>query len=151
MNDLLTVGEVAKQVGVTPKTVRYYEEIGLLPPARRGANGYRYLRLDELNRLLFIQRAKSLGLTLSEIRELVTVAEDGHCAMTRAELAQILGDKIADCARRIEALVAYRDQLAATAQRLEETQDHADEACCPSCAAFAPTCGCIPELSNERA
>jgi DNA-binding transcriptional MerR regulator len=150
MNDLLTVGEVAKQVGVTPKTVRYYEKIGLLPPAKRGPNGYRYFRLNELNRLLFIQRAKSLGLTLSEIRELVIVAEDGHCTMTRTELGQILDDKIADCTRRIEALAAFRNQLESAARQVKETEGEVDEAYCPVCTAFAPTCGCIPDLPSER-
>lgn len=146
MNDLFTVGEVARCVGVTPKTVRHYEAIGLLPRIRRGANGYRYFRLDDLNRLLFIQRAKVLGLSLDEIDELVQVAEDGHCARTRAELAEILADKLADCTRRIEELVAFREQIEADEQKLDDAENEHNASCCPSCAAFAPSCGCVPDL-----
>lgn len=148
MNDHLTVGRVAKRFGVTPKTLRYYEALGLLPHVKRGHNNYRYYRLGELNRLRFIQRAKTLGLSLNEIRGLINVAQDGRCDLTRAELRQILDDKIADCTRRIADLVAFREQLEAAAQHLEATDDEGDASCCPSCAAFAPTCGCVPDVPD---
>ena len=144
MNDTFTVGEIAREADVTPKTVRYYEMIGLLPRAERSPNGYRRYSTEDLNRLAFIQRAKALGLTLEEIRELVVVAEDGRCALTKAELRQTLERKVTDCTQRIEALIAFRATLLNASQRLLD-DDEQDE-CCPSCAAFAPSCTCVPTL-----
>lgn len=147
MEDTFTVGEIARQADVTPKTVRYYESIGLLPRAERSQNGYRRYRTEDLNRLAFIQRAKALGLTLEEIGELVTVAEDGRCALTKDELRQILDRKIANYTRRIEALAASRATFQAAAQRLLADGDEQND-CCPSCAAFAPNCTCVPTLDD---
>ncbi len=142
MDDAFTVGQIARETDVTPKTVRYYEAIGLLPPAERAPNGYRRYSAEDLNRLTFIQRAKALGLTLEEIRELVVVAEDGRCALTKAELRQTLDRKISGCTQRIEALVAFRATLQNAFELLLEDDEQDD--CCPSCAAFAPSCTCVP-------
>lgn len=147
---MLTVGEIAGQAGVTPKTVRYYEEIGLLPPARRGTNTYRYFDLDDLNRLLFIQRSKALGLTLDEIRELVTIAEGGQCSLTRVELRQILDRKIAECTQSIGELIAFRDTLEVAAHQLDLREEPQEEACRPGCASFNPSCRCVPEPVEKR-
>lgn len=147
MNDMLTVGEFARQAGVTPKTVRFYEEIGVLPPARRGPNGYRRYYEQDVNQLLFIQRAKALGLTLDEIQKLIPVAENGRCSLTRAELHAILERKIADCTLRIDALVAFRADLEDAAQRL--LRDDVGERCCPIDSAFAPDCGCVPVIHES--
>lgn len=149
MDDTLTIGEAARRVGVTPKTLRHYEALGLLPPAPRGPNGYRRYRPEDLNRLAFVRRAKNLGLTLAEVRVLTAVAEGGRCDLTQAELRELLGRKIADCTERIEALVAVRVGLEAAASRLG-TFDAPADACCPGCAGFAPTCGCLPDPVEVR-
>lgn len=146
MDDTLTVGRVARAGGVTPKTVRYYEAIGLLPPAARGSNGYRHYRQEDLHRLLFIQRAKALGLSLAEIQELVAVAEHGRCALTQAELKEILARKIADCTRRVEALIAFRTTLEQAVRRLDAAEEPGEPGGCPHCAAFAPSCSCLPAV-----
>lgn len=144
-DDRLTIGETARRVGATPKALRHYEALGLLPPASRTPNGYRYYRAEDVNRIAFIRRAKALGLTLEEIRGLVTVAEQGLCHLTTAELAQVLARKITDCTDRIEALVAYRDTLVIAARQLTEpNESQVEDSCCPSCAAFAPSCRCLP-------
>ncbi len=151
MNDRLTIGETARRVGTTPKALRHYEALGLIPPAVRTSNGYRWYRPEDVNRILFIRRAKALGLSLEEIRALVIVAEGGQCHLTKAELAQVLARKIADCTERIEALVAFRDSLAMTARQLVEPDVRDVESCCPSCAAFAPSCDCLPAPQSAYA
>lgn len=148
MDAALTVGALAREVGVTPKTIRYYEAIGLLPPATRGPNGYRRYRPEDTNRLAFIQRAKALGLTLDEIRDLASVAEDGQCTLTKAELRQILSSKIIGCTQRIDELVAFRATLEAAARQVAELDNPSDRDCCPSCAAFAPSCTCVPDVQD---
>ena len=82
-----TITEVCGQTGLSPRTVRYYEEMGLLPDVRRRSSGRRVYGDDELERLGFISRLKSLGLSLSEIRELNAVYAIG--GSTRAMLIRL--------------------------------------------------------------
>lgn len=69
----MTVGQVARQSGVGVETVRFYEKNGLLEEPTRRASGYREYDEQTVNRLRFIQRAKELGFTLNEIRELLSL------------------------------------------------------------------------------
>src|SRR6476469_2973829 len=108
MHRPLTVGRLARAAGVTAKTVRYYEALGLLPRAARAENGYRHYADDSADRLAFIQRAKSLGLTLEEIRQLISATDDARCDLLTPELQQLLARKLADCDRRIAELAVFR-------------------------------------------
>jgi MerR family copper efflux transcriptional regulator len=71
-----TIGTIAKRVGVAIDTIRYYEREGLLPPPARRASGYRSYGEGTLTQLRFIRRAKGLGFTLDEIRELLALSHD---------------------------------------------------------------------------
>ena len=65
---MLTIGKVARRVGIRPSAIRYYERQGMLQPTVRGANGYRTYSDDAVKLLLFVKRAQSLGITLKEIK-----------------------------------------------------------------------------------
>jgi len=69
----MRVGELAATGGVTAKTVRYYEELGLLAPPRRLANGYREYGPDAVDRLRFVRDAQAAGLTLAEAGSIITM------------------------------------------------------------------------------
>jgi DNA-binding transcriptional MerR regulator len=70
----LKIGKVADRSGISVKTIRYYEDIGLLAPiVKRSESGYRLFSSQILNRLAFIKRAQSLGFSLSEIQEILNV------------------------------------------------------------------------------
>ena len=90
-----TIGEVARRSGVGIDTVRYYERSRLLPEARRRLSGYREYDGDDVRRLRFIRRAKDLGFTLDEIRELLALSTDrergvrGVRSRAQARLAEI--------------------------------------------------------------
>ncbi len=71
------IGVVAKESGVPIKTIRYYEELGLLKASGRTEGGFRLFNTDVLARLHFIKRAQSLGLTLAEIKEFLNVHDEG--------------------------------------------------------------------------
>ncbi len=73
----MQIGEFAKKTGVNPKTVRYYEEIGLLPPAPRTESGYRQYTDKDGERLEFIRSAKALGVALEEIKEVLAFRDRG--------------------------------------------------------------------------
>jgi DNA-binding transcriptional MerR regulator len=92
-----TIGRLAEAAGVNVETVRYYERRGLLErPVRRGSQYREYADAD-VARLQFIRRAKTLGFTLTEIRELLTASESGSAegvlVAARAKLAQVEADR----------------------------------------------------------
>jgi MerR family transcriptional regulator, copper efflux regulator len=73
----MNIGDVAVRSGLPAKTIRYYEEIGLVRP-RRGANGYRAFDGADLHKLAFLARARSLGFTIEECRALIALYGDKH-------------------------------------------------------------------------
>lgn len=97
-----TIGQVAKNSGTPIETIRFYEREGLLPPAPRTASGYRLYDDAAAKRLRFISRAKALGFTLAEIREILTLQDNPASNRTgRAEVKAITEKKLADIERRI--------------------------------------------------
>jgi MerR family copper efflux transcriptional regulator len=108
-NPSLSIGAVARRAGVAIDTIRYYEREGLLPEPARRASGYRSYGEDAVARLRFIRRAKTLGFTLEEIRELLVLSADRRrgvkAVKRRAE------QRLAAIAARIEELTRVRDGL----------------------------------------
>ena len=107
----LTIGELAGELQINPKTIRYYEEIGLIPEPRRSESGYRLYSKYEVERLRLIRRAKLLGLSLAEIREIVGYAIDRRCGATEARLLSLVEAKLGEIDRKIDDLIAFRDSL----------------------------------------
>lgn len=85
----LTIGALSAQTGSNVPTIRYYEQIGLLPKPERAANGHRYYRETDLKRLTVIRRCREFGFPIDQVRALVGLAEDGDqaCADVR-DMAQ---------------------------------------------------------------
>lgn len=104
-----TVADVAREAGVSPDTVRYYERAGLLEPPSRSAAGYRQFDSGALDRLRFIQGAQRLGLRLREIRDLLAVRDTGICPCESAET--LLRRRVAEIEREIARLSALRGDL----------------------------------------
>jgi len=122
------IGELCAQTGLSPRTVRYYEEVGLLPGVRRRAGGRRVYGDDALERLRFIGRLKTLGLSLGEIRELNDLyALAGSTQDMLGRLHGLLGEHLAELEGRIESLVALRDQMQGyrehVARRLDDRRE----------------------------
>lgn len=108
----LSIGRVCEETGLSPRTVRYYEELGLLPDVRRRAGGRRVYGADEVERLRFIQRLQLLGLPLAEIRELNQVhALAGSTADMLERLDELLARRLAELDQRIAELSGLRDQI----------------------------------------
>ena len=109
---LLSIAQVREQASVSARTLRYYEELGLLPGVRRRAGGRRVYGRDELERLRFIQRLKALGLTLAEIKELNAVYAIGGSTLALLEhLDDLLGRHLGELDSRIRELMALRDEI----------------------------------------
>lgn len=71
------IGEAARHLGINPKTIRYYEEIGLIPEAQRNRSGFRVYSQAEIDRLAFILRARALDFSLDDIGEILALRERG--------------------------------------------------------------------------
>jgi DNA-binding transcriptional MerR regulator len=109
---VLAIGEVCERTGLSPRTVRYYEELGLLPGVRRRAGGRRVYGADQLERLRFIQRLQLLGLSLAEIGELNAVhGLAGSTVAMLERLDQLLARRLAELDGRIAELTRLRDQI----------------------------------------
>lgn len=103
------IGQLAAQTGVSTKTIRYYEDIGILPAPPRAPSGYREYSDDAATRLGFVRTAQSVGLTLGEIREVLAFRDRGEAPC--AHVRQLIERHAADLAERIMALTAMRDDL----------------------------------------
>jgi len=109
---VLGIREVCDKLGLSPRTLRYYEELGLLPGVRRRAGGRRVYGEDEFERLRFIQRLKALGLTLAEIGELNAVyAIGGSTGAMLARLDGVLVRRLRELDERIGELQSLRDEI----------------------------------------
>ena len=107
----LKIGEVARLVGMPAKTLRYYEEIGLISPAGRTDSGYRLYGWREMEQIEFVRRAKMMGLSLEEIKSLVESAEDGISNQVLQRLDDLLERSLEETERKIEELRAFRESL----------------------------------------
>ena len=121
---VMRIGEVAERAGVTTKTLRYYETIGLLPPPERTSSGYRSYDSSTVERLQFIRDAQATGLSLTEIKSILELKGQGQrsCEHTRS----LLHRQIDDIDAQIERLAHARAQLV----ELLEHADRADPAAC---------------------
>jgi DNA-binding transcriptional MerR regulator len=113
MAQVLTIGQVAKTTGVAAKTIRYYEQIGVLPLPDRTAGGYRQYDQSGVHRLQFIRRARSLGLPLRDVKTVVA-GLDG-----RARLA-VRPRLLAVVRRQLSAVQRQSMELGLLQQRLEQ-------------------------------
>lgn len=107
---LLKIGEVAAESQISVKTVRYYEQLGLLVSVvQRSESGYRLFDPSVFNRLAFIKRAQSLGLTLKEIQEILTIRDQGDvpCDMVKHHLLS----KLKEINQQIKALEILKSEL----------------------------------------
>jgi len=110
--ELLSIAQVREKTGVSARTLRYYEELGLLPGVRRRAGGRRVYGRDELERLRFIQRLKTLGLTLAEVKQLNAVYAIGGSTLAMLQrLDELLGGHLNELDARIQELMALRDEI----------------------------------------
>lgn len=104
----MNIGTAARQSGLPRKTIRYYEDIGLLT-ADRAANGYRDYSAEDVHRLRFVQRSRSLGFSVEECRQLLSLYTDRDRAS--ADVKAIATEKLGEIDRKIEELTGLREML----------------------------------------
>ncbi|NUO72284.1 MAG: Cu(I)-responsive transcriptional regulator [Frateuria sp.] len=105
----MNIGEAAEKAGVTPKMVRHYESLGLLPQVHRTESGYRVYREAEVHTLRFIKRSRDLGFSMAEIAELVKLWQDRR--RPSATVKKIAERHALELERKIRELQAMRSTL----------------------------------------
>ena len=130
----MNIGDVADRSGLPAKTIRYYEDIGLVRP-RRGANGYRAFAESDVHKLAFLARARSLGFAIDDCRALLALYEDK--ARSSADVKRLAEAHLAEIDRKIAELAAMRATLA----RLVD-QCHGDD---------RPDCPILDDIAGVRA
>lgn len=105
----MMIGKVAKSAGIGVETVRFYERRGLIASPPRNKSGYRQYPVSTIHRLRFIRRAKELGFSLREIKELLELRTDP--TSTCGDIMQHTEQKLADINQKIEDLIRIRDAL----------------------------------------
>lgn len=114
---MLTIGQAAERSGVPTKTIRYYEDIGLVAPAAREENFYRRYGEDEVATLRFIGRARQLGFTLKEVERLLDLYRNPN--RSSREVRELALSHVEDIDRRILELQALRNRITALASRCD--------------------------------
>ncbi|WAS05319.1 mercury resistance system transport protein MerF [Gloeomargaritales cyanobacterium VI4D9] len=102
---MLQVGEVSHKLGLNPQTLYFYERIGLIPKPKRTESGYRLYEEQDLERLAFITRAKALGLTLDEIKEILLLQKG------EVPICHEIHSKLVSKVSQIEAAIAQLQEL----------------------------------------
>ena len=128
LNDMdnLTIGKLAKKVGVSADTVRFYERCGLIAEPARTPSNYRVYPVEDANRIRFIKRAKNLGFSLSEIKELLAMRQNP--SISKADIKKKTEDKIAD----IKSKIADLTRILGALEHLAESCDgHGPTSDCP--------------------
>ncbi len=128
----LTVGQLAHATGVPAKTIRYYEQVGVLPVPRRSATGYRHYSRHDVHRLLFIRRARALGLSLAKLKMLTAELDSGECLTMRPHLHALVTEQLRTVQQQIAEFQLLEQQLTQVLQRLQTAAPthHADGCRC---------------------
>ena len=116
-----TVGQLARATGVPAKTIRYYEQVGVLPVPRRSDAGYRHYSRHDVHRLLFIRRARALGLSLANLKALTAELDSGECLTMRPRLLKLVTEQLRTVQQQIAECQMLEQQLAQVLQRLQAT------------------------------
>ena len=106
------IGQVAAKTGLNPKTIRYYEEIGLVPSPERteviSGNGYRLYSSRDVGRLQLVKRVRTLGMPLKEVKKLVRTAERGCCPTVDPKLSKLLKTQVSEIEQKIKELTELK-------------------------------------------
>ena len=142
MERKLTIGQLSELAGVPRKTIRYYEEVGVLPRPSRSDGRYRLYSDIDVRRVELVRRARALDMGLTEVRELVEWASTGSCDDFQERFQEVLRRKLREVDQRIADLEHLKDDLQSlgahfAASQKEASAGHTMLQCSPE------TCTCL--------
>jgi MerR family transcriptional regulator, copper efflux regulator len=139
MERAFTVGQLARATAVPAKTIRYYEEVGVLPVAHRSSSGYRQYSQRDVRRLVFVRRARALGLSLSQLKVLTPEFQRNRCVTIRPRLRILVAEQLGAVRHQIAEFQALERQLSDVLKRLEMAAPSPD----------ANRCRCLDGMNRD--
>jgi DNA-binding transcriptional MerR regulator len=133
MKQTRAISEVALEVGLSTKTIRFYEESGVIKPLARADNRYRRFSERDVQRLRLIKRARDIGLPLSEIKNIVSECIDKGCLEARNYVAENLPNYLHTIDKRLAELQTLKQDLIALQAHYQENGNewvHRTDTCC---------------------
>lgn len=115
---MVTIGQLAKTTGLAAKTIRYYEQVGVLPLPSRTPSGYRRYTDEGIQRTRLVRRARVLGLSLDHLRGLSAALDDGRRGLLRPRLLELIRDHRRAVRRQIDELTLLQRELERVLRRL---------------------------------
>lgn len=112
----MTIGRLADRLGLNPRTIRYYERLGLIPPAERTHRGYRVYTSADEDRLRFIKSAQRVGLTLGEVKETLAFRERGERPCRY--IAGVIDQRLGEVNQRLAELRTFKRELTELSNRM---------------------------------
>lgn len=109
MSEGLFIKEIAEKLDMNPKTIRFYEEIGVIPKAERNASNYRIYSQEDLKRLSFIKKARTLGLSIDDIKNIIDIKEKGN--LPGHQVINLLEKESADIENKIREMTQFKNKL----------------------------------------
>jgi DNA-binding transcriptional MerR regulator len=109
MKDGLLIKELAEKLEMNPKTIRFYEESGVIPKAERNSSNYRVYTDNDYKRLAFVKNARALGLTIENIKNIMSIRENGH--LPGPEVVNLLEKESIELEQRIKEMIAFKEKL----------------------------------------
>jgi DNA-binding transcriptional MerR regulator len=137
----LTIGQVGKKVGFPSKTIRFYEDSGVIKPAKRGVNGYRLYDESVIDQLHLIKQARDLGLPISEIKKLMVGCKDHSCEHTKEYLDSEISKYIALLEQKMQQFKMLKSKLSRLKTKLCQDCNQPDT--CSYC------CNILHQLTEE--
>lgn len=120
MKDRMRIGDLTERAGVTHRTVRYYESIGLIHPGEREGNSQHYYTEDTVSRLRKIDQLKKLGLSLEEIRDIIDLYfNDQSGVQPKQKVLDILRQHLSEADQKIDGLQQFRAEIQGNIERFE--------------------------------
>ncbi len=130
MDKQFTIGDLAKKVDLPAKTIRFYEEIGLIPKAERAENGYRIYPQEAVDELSLIKNARELGLPILEIKKLMLGCQDDNCEHTKEYISKEVGQYLQVLDQKIQQLQMLKGKLKSLKSALNINSDSCEAYCC---------------------
>ncbi len=128
-SNLIKIGELSSKSGVSIKTIRYYEEFGLLKSESRTEGNFRLFTQDSINRLHFIKRLQLLGLSLEEIRQCLSIVDSGD--LPCADINDKLQQQIKEIDAKVAELLLLREQLTILVENWSISSSSQPHTICP--------------------
>ena len=107
----MTIGDLATETGVKPRTIRFYEKKGLLPPPQRSESGYRLYAEEDIKRLHLIRSARLLGISIRDVGGLLATAQHDSCGSFQGQVARLIVGKLDQVEANIKQMESLREDL----------------------------------------